>query len=184
MTVPNNLPAIFPDMPRETPNVDKHGNFSALWNLGFSSLFQALQTNFKTEGIVFPPFKASNMMLIQNLYTPYVGGTYANMIANLPDISGQTIYNPDTSLSNQFIITQDASKNVIAAEWVPFAMMLTRAGNPNYSAGPPVIPAVAAALNWLCYDTVGHGLWACTTAGCTGTLPVSSPLPAAVWTQT
>ena len=39
--------SIFPDLPREIPAVDKEGNLSPLWSLGLSSLFQALQDNFK-----------------------------------------------------------------------------------------------------------------------------------------
>jgi hypothetical protein len=46
--------SIFPDVPRESPETDKDGNFTALWSLGFGALFQALQDNFKNEGIVVP----------------------------------------------------------------------------------------------------------------------------------
>lgn len=53
MATPNNPQSIFPDLPREVPVINKDGDFSPLWSLGLSSLFQALQTNFKNEGIVF-----------------------------------------------------------------------------------------------------------------------------------
>jgi len=66
------LQAIFPDLPRETPVIGSNGDFSPLWGLGLSSLFQALQENFKNEGIVFPPLTATQMSIIQNLYTPYI----------------------------------------------------------------------------------------------------------------
>lgn len=158
--------SIFPDMPRETPVLNKNGDFMPLWELGLSSLFQALQQNFKNEGIVFPPLTASQMTAIQNLYTSYIGGTYDALTMALPDISGQTVYDSTTRISNQFVIAQDNSGNVTLAEWVPFAMMLTSAGNPNGSK--------AGVLNWLCYDTTNKVLYACTVAGAAGT---------AVWTS-
>ncbi len=153
----NNLASIFPDMPRESPVIDKQGNFNPLWDLGLSSLFQALQVNFKNEGIVFPPLSAANMTTIQNLYLPYIGASYNTLIRNLPDISGQTVYDSTTQISNQFIIAQDAANNVTLAEWVPFAMMITNAGDPNGTQ--------AGVLNWLCYDITNKILYACTTAG-------------------
>lgn len=153
--------SIFPDLPRENPVVDKEGNFNALWDLGLSSLFQALQENFKNEGIVFPPLSASNMTTIQNLYASYIGGAYTVLVQNLPDISGQTVYDSTTQITNQFVVAQDNSGNVTLAEWVPLAVMLTNAGNPN--------GAVAGILNWLCLDTTGPTLYVCTASGSTTT---------------
>jgi len=154
---------IFPDLPREVPVLDKTGDFSALWSLGFSSLFQALQQNFSNEGILFPPLNAIQIAYIQSLYAPYVGGTYNDLITNLPDISGQTAYNTTTSFTNQFVIAQDGSTppNVTLAEWVPLSVLLTNAGTPDL--------VLAGVLNWLCYDTVGMALYICTTAGAAGT---------------
>jgi len=153
--------SIFPDMPRENPATDKDGNFMPLWEIGFSALFQALQTNFKNEGIVFPSLSASSMTSIQNLYASYIGGPYNTLTMNLPDISGQTVYDSTTQISNQFIIAQDLTNTVTLAEWVPLAMMLTYAGNPDMN--------VAGVLNWLCYDTTDKVLYACYTAGAVGT---------------
>lgn len=155
------LQSIFPDYPRETPVLDKDGNFRSLWDLGFSSLFQALQTNFKNEGIVFPPLTASNMAIIQGLYTAYIGGSYNTLTMALPDISGQTVFDSTTRITNQFVIAQDNSGNVTLAEWVPMAFMLTYGGNPN--------GAVAGVLNWLCLDTAGPTLYVCTASGSTTT---------------
>ena len=149
--------SIFPDMPRENPAVDKNGNLMALWELGLSALFQALQQNFKNEGILFPPLTADNMLTIQNLYTSYIGGPYNTLTLALPDISGQTVYDSTTKISNQFVIAQDNSGNVTLAKWVPLTVMLTYPGNPNTH--------VSGVLNWLCLDTTGHVLYACTTAG-------------------
>jgi hypothetical protein len=72
--------------------------------------------------------------------------------------------------------------NVTLAEWVPLSVLLTNIRNPNYIAGPPIIPAVAGVLNWLCYDITDKQLYICTTAGSTGISPTISPLPPAVWT--
>lgn len=153
--------SVFPDLPRESPAIDKDGNFMPLWDLGLSSLFQALQMNFKNEGIVFPPLSSSQMTTIQNLYAAYIGGSYNTMTMNLPDISGQTVYDSTTQISNQFIIAKDSSNNVTLAEWVPFAMMLTHAGTPDM--------VLAGVLNWLCYDTTNKVLYACYLAGAAGT---------------
>ncbi len=157
--------SIFPDVPRESPEVNKDGTFSELWSLGFGALFQALQDNFKSEGIVFPPLTQSEMDTIQGLYTSYVGGPYRTLTLALPDISGQTVFNKTTNISNQFVIAQDNSENVTLAKWVPLAVMLINAGDPN--------GVVSGVINWLCYNVTGHNLWACTASGSTST---------AVWT--
>lgn len=160
------LQAIFPDLPRENPVVDKQGNFMPLWDLGLSALFQALQANYKNEGIVIPPLSATNMTTIQNLYSSYIGGAYTTLTLALPDISGQTVYDSTTQITNQFVIAQDNSGNVTLAEWVPLAVMLTHAGNPNGS--------VAGVLNWLCLDTTGPTLYVCISSGSTTTATWSS----------
>lgn len=160
--------SIFPDLPRQVPVVDnKSGDFSSLWSLGFSSLFQALQNNWKNEGILFPPLKATDMVSIQALYASYVGGTYNALTKVLPDISGQTVFDKTTYITNQFVIAVDGATppNVTLAEWVPLSVMLTNSGDPN--------GAVAGVLNWMCYDVTNKILYICTTAGAVGT---------AVWT--
>jgi hypothetical protein len=159
MAVMQQMQSIFPDYPRESPVLDKEGNFNALWDLGLGSLFQALQENFKNEGILLPPLTAANMTVIQNLYTSFIGGLYSALTMAQPDISGQTVFDSTTSITNQFVIEQDGSTppKVLLAQWVPFAMMLTNSGNPN--------GVVGGALNWLCLDTAGPTLYACTTAG-------------------
>lgn len=155
--------SLFPDYPRENPILDTNGRFMPLWELGLSSLFQALQENFKNEGIIFPSLTADQMKSIQNLYLSYIGGTYEALTLKLPDISGQTIFDDDTVTSNQFIIASDAAMppKVVLAEWVPFAYMKTYAGNPNGH--------VSGVLNWLCYDSSGKVLYICTGTGSTTT---------------
>lgn len=151
--------SIFPDMPRETPAIDKDGNFTHLWDSGFSSLFQALQKNYKNEGIIIPPLTDANMATIQALYASYIGGTYDALTLNLPDISGQTVFDSTTKITNQFVIATDAATppNVTIAKWVPLSVLLTNAGNPNGT--------VSGMLNWLCYDTAGMHLYICTASG-------------------
>lgn len=109
--------SIFPDLPRETPAINEQGNFNELWSLGFSSLFQALQANFKNEGIVFPPLTQTQMNTIQAIYTPLIGSP---LPLGTPDISGQTIFNSTLRSSWQFVITYDASTppNIASAQWV------------------------------------------------------------------
>jgi hypothetical protein len=122
MSTPNNPQSIFPDLPREVPVINKDGDFSPLWSLGLSSLFQALQTNFKNEGIIFPNLSASNIADIQSLYTPYIGSPLPN---TLPDISGQTVFDTTNRVSKQFVITYDGATppNIVTAQWRQFVYL-------------------------------------------------------------
>lgn len=118
------LSSIFPDLPRETPAVDKNGNFSALWSLGFASLFQALQQNYKNEGIIFPSLTTDQATTIANLYTQYYTPTNTPLPPGIPDISGQTIYNRTIEAPQIFIISYDAAipPNVTGARWWTFTI--------------------------------------------------------------
>lgn len=153
--------SIFPDVPRESPETDKDGNFTALWSLAFGALFQALQDNFKNEGIVVPGLSQEDMDTIENLYSSYVGFPYNNLTLNLPDISGQTVFDRDTKFTNQFVIDQDMIGDVTLAKWVPLSVMLTNLGDPN--------GLVSGVLNWLCYDVTNGQLYICTVSGSTTT---------------
>ena len=114
--ITDNLQSLFPDMPRENPAVDKDGNLMALWELGLSSLFQALQENFKNEGILFPRLSAANIAKIQAIYTPLIGSPLPQ---STPDISGQTVFDTTNRVSKQFVITYDGSTppNIATASW-------------------------------------------------------------------
>ena len=118
----NNLPSLFPDVPRDSPVVDKDGNFTELWYLGIGSLFQALQENFKNEGILFPPLSAANIAIIQGIYTPFIG--VSALPLNIPDISGQTVFDSTNRVPKQFIITYDGSTppNIVTAAWKTFTL--------------------------------------------------------------
>jgi hypothetical protein len=153
--------SIFPDLPREIPIVDKEGKLTPYWDLGFSALFQALQANFKNEGILFPRLTDTQLATIQALYEPFVGGSYNTLTQNLPDISGQTTFDTTTKFTNQFVIATNSSSIVTLAEWVPLAVMLTYPGNPDTN--------LAGVLNWLCYDTTDKVLYVCYLAGAAGT---------------
>lgn len=151
--------SIFPDLPRETPAIDKDGNFSMLWSLGLASLFQALQKNFKNEGILFPALDATNIAKIEAIYTPLIGFP---LPTNIPDISGQTIFDTTDRVPKQFIILYDAAMppNIISASWLNINVMLTHAGDPNGS--------VVGNAGWLCYNTSGASgtiLYICTANG-------------------
>lgn len=112
--------SIFPDLPRETPAVNENGDFNFLWSLGFASLFQALQKNFKNEGIMFPSLTATQIANIQAVYTPFIG---MPLPANLPDISGQTVFDSTNRNTKQFVITYDGATppNILTAAWKTFA---------------------------------------------------------------
>jgi hypothetical protein len=92
-----------------------------LWSLGFASLFQALQTNFKNEGIMIPPLTATQIATIQALYTPYVGGPYSTLVANQPDISGQMVYDSTNNVPKIFVIVNTAG-TVTSARWWQFTI--------------------------------------------------------------
>jgi hypothetical protein len=122
--------AIFPDYPRENPIVDKDGNLTQLWDLGLSSLFQALQDNFKNEGILFPQLTAAEIATIQAIYTPYIGFPLPqNETPNrsqlvIPDISGQAVFDSTNRVPKMFIITYDGATppNIVTADWKTFTL--------------------------------------------------------------
>lgn len=118
------LHSIFPDLPRAVPAVDKEGNFTPLWSLGFASLFQALQVNYKNEGILFPPLTSDQAARIASLYIQYYLPTPRPLPPGIPDISGQTIYNKTIEKPQIFIINYDASvpPNVTGARWWTFTI--------------------------------------------------------------
>jgi hypothetical protein len=112
---------IFPDYPREQPMVDKNGVLIEAWDVQLGSLFQALQQNFKNEGIVFPPLTAAEIATIQGIYTPLIGSPLPQ---NIPDISGQAVFDTTNRVPKMFIITYDGATppNVTAASWKTFTL--------------------------------------------------------------
>lgn len=64
MSINEKQQAIFPDLPRDRQLVDNKGEITPQWELYFSQLTTALQTNFKPEGIVFPQQTSSNIGLL------------------------------------------------------------------------------------------------------------------------
>lgn len=67
MAIPIKQVSIIPDLPRSPSVVDKNGNLAPEWKLFFEQLTQALQTNFKPEGILLPQQTASNIALLTGL---------------------------------------------------------------------------------------------------------------------
>lgn len=124
MTEPLIANALFPDLPREIPAVNKDGNFNYLWSLGFSSLFQALQTNFKNEGILLPSLTTTQANQIAANFAKYYTPNPIPLPPGIQDISGQMIYNKTLSVPQVFIISFDASTppNVTAARWWTFTI--------------------------------------------------------------
>jgi hypothetical protein len=114
--------SIFPDYPHEQIVTQKDGSLTSAWFLSFSSLYQALQVNFKNEGIVLPPLTADNIATIQAIYTPLIG---APLPQNIPDISGQTIFDSTNRVPKVFIITYDGATppNIVTASWKTYVLM-------------------------------------------------------------
>ena len=120
----NNQQSIFPDLPREAPLINKDGQMSYLWSLGFSSLFQALQKNFKNEGILFPSLTTAQATSISDNYKKYYIPTSIPLPPGVEDISGQTIYNKTIEAPQIFIISYDTSTppKVTGARWWTFTI--------------------------------------------------------------
>lgn len=118
------LQAIFPDLPREIPVIGENGDFMPLWSLGLSSLFQALQENFKSEGILLPRLTSTQAASIAGLYTKYYTPTPIRLPPGAQDISGQMIYNTTIAIPQVFIISFDGSTppNVLGARWWTFTI--------------------------------------------------------------
>lgn len=114
---------LFPDLPRDPNMVDDNGKMKPLWSLGISNVFQALQKNFKREGIMLPPLTTSQITDIENLYAPYIGQPYEDMLKVLPDITGQTIVDITVRVPKVFIITVDGSGNVLTAAWKTYVLV-------------------------------------------------------------
>lgn len=125
MTIPTkNPPTIFPDLPRESPLVDKDGQISHLWGLGFATLFQQLQQNFGNEGILFPSLTTTQANQIAANYTQYYTPINVPLPPGIRNISGQTIFNVTISAPQIFIISFDGASppNVTGARWWTFTI--------------------------------------------------------------
>jgi hypothetical protein len=160
------LQPLFPDFPTHTPVLDNNGDFSEIWNLSFTSLFQALQNNFKQEGIVFPALNIDQINAIQALYTPYIGLPLPQTVSpnrtqiSLADISGQTVFDTTNRVPKQFIITFDNSSppNVLSASWLQINVMLFSTVDPNGT--------LAGNVGWFCYNIgIGKTLYICIASG-------------------
>ncbi len=137
-TQPKPKQSIFPDMPRSQRVVDENGNINYEWSLFFSQLSQALQVNFKNEGIVVPPLTAANIANLTNIKSAN------NVIYDVTDFNFQ---------GNLPLPTGSATTQ----RWIPFAMITSYPGNPNGH--------VAGQLNWFCWDSSHLDLFICTTSG-------------------
>ena len=169
--------SIFPDYIRDQPIVDKEGNLSQLWDWGLGNLFQALQENFKNEGIVVPKLTLEQMATIAGIYTAYINNQLPQdqtptSQTTLPNISGQLIYCQNTQFLNQFVISYNTATPplITLAQWVPLAVMIPGNDNPNGTQ--------AGILNWQYFNTATNQMWVCTTAGSSN----GTPSPQAVWT--
>lgn len=73
--------AIFPDLPRNQPFVDKDGNMNQYWLLFFQNLVASLQNNYSNEGILVPSQTATNIAALSTATTTEVKrGSNANIV--------------------------------------------------------------------------------------------------------
>jgi len=110
---------IFPDFPRGSPAVTHDGNFSPLWHLQLSSLFQALQKNFGNEGIQIPQLNSEDINTIEALYNPILIGK--PLPTGLKDISGKIVFDSANKIPKIFIITYNGN-NIATASWKTFTL--------------------------------------------------------------
>lgn len=112
----NDFRPIFPSMPHASPVVDANGNFNSMWLIGLSQLFQALQRNFKNEGILVPRLTQTQIDDIATSYASYVGSP---LPPGVQDISGQLVFDITNNVSKQFVIAYDSSSpyNILSAQW-------------------------------------------------------------------
>lgn len=116
MALPRKTQSIFPDYFRGGKIAEANGTIATTYDLFFSALSQALQKNFKNEGIQLPLLDATQIAQIQAIYTPLIG---APLPLNIPDISGQTIFDSTNRVPKVFIITYDGATppNIVTAQW-------------------------------------------------------------------
>lgn len=122
MTTQTKKPSsIFPDYPRGQVAVESNRMFTSTWDFSLNSLYQALQTNFSNEGILFPALSSSDISTIQAIYTPLIGSPLPE---GIPDISGKTVFDTTNRVPKQFIITYDGASppNIVTAAWKTFTL--------------------------------------------------------------
>lgn len=114
---------LFPDLPRSPNVIGGDGNMDPLWALGLSNIFQALQKNFKREGVMLPPLTIDQINTIEGRYTPFIGQSYNTMLQTLPDITGATILDSTNKVPKVFIITVDGSGIILTAAWKTYVLV-------------------------------------------------------------
>lgn len=112
---------LFPDVPRGPKAINESGQFTEVWHLGFSSLFQALQKNFSNEGIQIPQLSTADLNTILEPYTRAAQQQKTLQEARLPNISGKKVFDYTAEAEKTFIINfvtpGNESTAVSAAAW-------------------------------------------------------------------
>jgi hypothetical protein len=101
MAAPLKQQSIIPDLPRNNVVIDNEGRLQAEWKLFFEQLIQAMQTNFKPEGILFPMQDASNIALLTDI------NSLANILYNTTtnQFMGNVLTAPNTYTWKTFTLT-------------------------------------------------------------------------------
>jgi hypothetical protein len=118
--------AIFPDFPRDIYATTPERKLTTDWHLGLSALFQALQKNYKNEGILIPVLSDDDQTQIENIYQQFINKV---LPTGFPDISGQMIFDgirydagATPRVPKIFVITYNANRTVKEAEWKSFTI--------------------------------------------------------------
>lgn len=84
--------SIFPDCPRDPQILDmKTGSINPVWQLFFQQLSQALQTNYKNEGVVLPPLSNDQILglgdaeqAVGNIFYDKTNKLFKGIVLNTP----------------------------------------------------------------------------------------------------
>ena len=110
--------SIFPDFPRSPYVTDQNGIIQPEWFMALAVMFQSLQSNFKTEGIMVPKLSYTEIETIESDYSLYVGST---LPVGVEDISGQFVFDITNGIMKVFVISFDVDAIILSAKWKTLA---------------------------------------------------------------
>ncbi len=125
MTQARKLQSFIPDSPRDNKAIDEDGTLSADYQLFIDQLILGLQSNLTPEGWMLPLLTASQLATVQAVYTPYIAGTYPDMLKVLPDISGSIVFDSTNRIPKVFIITYNGATPpiILTAQWRAYVLV-------------------------------------------------------------